>query len=167
MLARQGGAAAVIGTTDLQFVNAGGSFMHRFFDQALGPGTPSIGEALAGAITAVHSQSTLDFNRLTTQGTVLFGDPALPLDPPAGSVASRRQYPVRVQPDAATGNAAVAMGAGVLTAMAASPPLQGSGSITIHDRRACFSAAPLSGGFRQRKSLPSKATTRVSSSASR
>jgi hypothetical protein len=114
MLARRGGAAAVIGTTDLQFVSAGGSLMREFFDQALAAGTPPIGQALAGAITALNSQQTFDLFRLTTQGTVLFGDPALHLDPVAAPVATRaprrNEYSVRAV-------AGSAPGAGVLTAV--------------------------------------------------
>jgi peptidase C25-like protein len=115
MLARRGGAAAVIGTTDVQFVAAGGSLMREFFDQALGTGTPPIGEALAQAIAALSSPQPFDLTRLSTQGTVLFGDPALHLDPVAAPVATRaprrNEYPVRAI-------AGSALGAGVLTAVA-------------------------------------------------
>lgn len=86
MRARRGGAAAVLGSTDNQFVGIGSQFTQRFFEEALAPDMP-IGPALARAITATHMSAASDAFRLTTQGYVIFGDPALRIDPADAAAA--------------------------------------------------------------------------------
>lgn len=80
--ARRGGAAAVLGTTDLQYVVVGTIFMDDFFARALGPSASPIGAALASTIAA-HAQLQGDSYRLTTQGMMLLGDPTLLIDSPS------------------------------------------------------------------------------------
>jgi hypothetical protein len=79
MRAGDGGAAAVIGATDCPYVYPNVILMNDFFARALGPNATPIGEALAGAIAANATLLGDDF-RVTTQGTMLLGDPALRID---------------------------------------------------------------------------------------
>jgi len=114
MHARRGGAAAVIGTSHLQLVGLAEQFMFRFFDEALGAAAARIGEAQAHAIIASHALFQNDFQRLTTQGNVLFGDPALRLDPRGASIALRRPgrpvFPARVEAAGSGSEPAAAVG---------------------------------------------------------
>jgi hypothetical protein len=111
MRARHGGAAAVIGTTELQFVSLGDRMSREFFARALAPEATPVGAALANAIAALHAGFTSDFVRLSTQGAVLLGDPALRVDrsgaPPAPD--RRHVFPARAQ-DATPGIPAAAIG---------------------------------------------------------
>lgn len=79
-----GGAVTVIGPVDLEFVTISTSFMQSFFDQAYQNGAESIGEALSRAIVATGNAG--DAGRLTTQGNLLLGDPALTLPGMPGGV---------------------------------------------------------------------------------
>jgi hypothetical protein len=75
-----GGAVSVIASTDNQFVGMAQTLMIEFFHQAIELHVPTQGEALARAI--IHAPFSIpisDTERLTTQGTLLFGDPALAL----------------------------------------------------------------------------------------
>jgi len=85
--APQGGAVAVLGSSNLQFLQVAYDLMEQFFDRAVGATSVPIGKALAGAIAATSSAVTQNGIRLTTQGTVLFGDPALHVDPPSAGNA--------------------------------------------------------------------------------
>lgn len=74
-----GGAASVIASTDHQFVGIATSLMIEFFHQAIELHVPTQGEALAAALHAPSIVPSSDNQRLTTQGTLIFGDPALAL----------------------------------------------------------------------------------------
>ena len=77
--AAQGGAVAVIGTSDTQFVTPATYFMNSFFDLVVHQHVATLGEALQQAIANFpYSNPPNDIERLTTQGSILFGDPALP-----------------------------------------------------------------------------------------
>jgi hypothetical protein len=71
-----GGATSVIGTTDVQFISIGNAFMREFLHQAFELHVPTQGEALAATIQALPFSLT-ETTRLTTQGNLLLGDPAL------------------------------------------------------------------------------------------
>lgn len=73
--APRGGATAVLGTTDNQGVGAAGSIMMS----VLTSGAPTIGEEL---FAMLRERSYPGSIRLSTQGLVLFGDPALPMRVP-------------------------------------------------------------------------------------
>jgi hypothetical protein len=80
MRAPHGGAVTVLGCTDNQLVSVGYSLVSEFFHQAYAGGAPTIGEALKRAIVAIDAGFTVtDFWRLTSQGYMLLGDPALTL----------------------------------------------------------------------------------------
>ena len=144
MNARRGGAAAVIGTTDLQFVGLGGTFMDQFFDHAIGSAAP-IGEALARAVAAIHSQFVGDFARLTTQGSVLLGDPALRVDAPAAALVSggRPAFPARVDASGSVGGPAAC----VFDAAVSDPGNDLTLAITGHD--GALQDAPVGGRGRE------------------
>jgi len=75
------GASAVLGPTTLEFVVANDTFVHRVFDHAYELGARTIGEALTQTIEELGEPS--DVTRLSTQGMILYGDPALPMNPPS------------------------------------------------------------------------------------
>jgi hypothetical protein len=72
-----GGATSVIGSTDIQFLALNSSFAREFLHQALELHVATQGEVLAATIPALGISPT-DPTRLTTQGNLLLGDPALP-----------------------------------------------------------------------------------------
>ncbi len=73
-----GGAVAVLGVADLQLTPFGTQFMQTFFDQIANHHAPTLGEALSQAIASYPFAPISDVARLTSQGTILYGDPALP-----------------------------------------------------------------------------------------
>ena len=79
VLAPLGGAASVIGSSDVQFTSIGAQFARGFFHQAIELHAPTQGEAMAATVASLVSFSPVDNARLTTIGNVLFGDPALPV----------------------------------------------------------------------------------------
>lgn len=147
MNARHGGAAAVIGATDLQFVFVSFVFMSDFFGEAFGPDHPPIGEALARTIAATNTQSFFgDLTRLTSQANVLLGDPALHLDPNAAPVVARAPGRFVLPARAAVGVQAAAGGA-----------VAGAGvSLAIAGGGAAASAAgnPVMGARLEREAAP-------------
>ncbi len=111
--APRGGAVTVLGCTDIQFIANGNFFVSEFFRQAYaGCCAPTIGEALKRAIVASGASFTVtDVSRLTTQGYMLLGDPALALP---GTRVVAAQAPRGIARDAAgetgTGAASLALG---------------------------------------------------------
>jgi hypothetical protein len=77
MLDPQGGATTFIGQTGLQLSYTGFQFIRNILDQLYGTGIATLGEALRTAVITINGPSLNDWERLTTQGTVLYGDPAL------------------------------------------------------------------------------------------
>jgi len=79
-----GGAALVLGPSDIEFISVAGSYVKQFFQRTIEQHAPTVGEAIQGTVTALPSSG--DVSRLTSLGNVLFGDPALPspgsLEPP-------------------------------------------------------------------------------------
>ena len=73
-----GGAAAVVGSSDIQFAGTAQQLMHEFFHQAIELHVPTAGEVLQQAIQLFPAPLP-DNVRLTSQATQLFGDPALPV----------------------------------------------------------------------------------------
>jgi hypothetical protein len=71
-----GGATSVIGPTYVEFISLGNEFMREFVHQTFELHVPTQGEALAATIAVLPFQLT-DTSRLTSQGNLLFGDPAL------------------------------------------------------------------------------------------
>jgi len=71
-----GGATSVLGTTDIQFLSVGSNFAREFLHQAFELHVPTQGEALSAAIVALPYTPS-DASRLTSQGNLLLGDPAL------------------------------------------------------------------------------------------
>jgi hypothetical protein len=99
--APEGGAVAVLGTSDVQFVNDGIVFMHEFFERALGPAAMPIGAALAATLAASHVQPPSDGRRLSTQAMLLLGDPTLFIDPPGSETSAdtaRRRIAPKTRP---------------------------------------------------------------------
>jgi hypothetical protein len=78
LLAPNGGAVAVVGSTDAQLLTTAGTFMRTFFDQLVNQHAATLGDALSLAVANVPFGSFEDTSRLARQGNVLFGDPALP-----------------------------------------------------------------------------------------
>jgi hypothetical protein len=73
-----GGATAVIGATDIQFLSLTNTYAREFLHQAFELHVPTQGEALAAAVTTLMGQYQLtETTRLTTEGNLLLGDPAL------------------------------------------------------------------------------------------
>ena len=76
-----GGAVAVMGPTDLEFAETGFVYIQMLLDQIYVSGVRTLGEAMFRvAGKAPFGAGRVD---LTFQGTMLFGDPALPMSPPA------------------------------------------------------------------------------------
>jgi len=75
------GASAVLGPTSIEFVGGNDQFVRKFFERVYQQGVVTIGEALTQTIIANAFPS--DTQRLSTQGMILYGDPALPMNPPA------------------------------------------------------------------------------------
>jgi hypothetical protein len=71
-----GGAVSLVASTDIQFVAIAQNLMHEFFHQAIELHVPTAGEALQDAIQTFPAPPS-EFVRLTSQGNLLFGDPAL------------------------------------------------------------------------------------------
>ncbi len=79
MRAPRGGAVAVIGVTSLQLIGVGDTFMNEFFRQAYVEGASTVGEALKRTVLKLFPKPLSDDFRLTAQGNLLLGDPALPM----------------------------------------------------------------------------------------
>src|SRR4029079_7502578 len=75
------GASAVLGATTLEVIIASDTFVHGVLDHAYELGARTIGEAMTRTIDEFGPPS--DVTRLSTQGMILYGDPALPMNPPA------------------------------------------------------------------------------------
>jgi peptidase C25-like protein len=147
MNARHGGAAAVIGSTDVQFTAIAGAFMRDFFSAAFGPDHPAIGEALARQITATNTQSFFgDLTRLTSQANLILGDPALHFDPNAPPVvargAGRLVLPASAAKDGPVAAGATAAGAGVSLAIAGGDAASSAAAHPVAGARLRRDAAP-------------------------
>jgi hypothetical protein len=77
LLDPQGGATTFIGQTSCQLSYTGLVLVRNILDQLYGTGVPTLGEALRMAVITSNGPTLSDYTRLTTQGTVLYGDPAL------------------------------------------------------------------------------------------
>jgi hypothetical protein len=106
IMARGGeGASAVLGPTTLEFVVSNDVFVHRVFDHAYELGVRTVGQALTQTIEEFGGPS--DVMRLSTQGMILYGDPALPMSPPSqgqpgAAAAVRGKDALAAIPSAAT-----------------------------------------------------------------
>jgi hypothetical protein len=85
----QSGAACVLGPVDMEFAGISATFLRDILTRIYGPGVtpadvPTLGEALTAAIVAFGTPN--DAARLTTQGHLLLGDPALRLPGTAAGV---------------------------------------------------------------------------------
>jgi hypothetical protein len=102
-----GGAVTVIGSTLGQIVGLDGYLAENFLEQVYGESRPTIGEALREAIVQMSANQPIvvDVARLTTQGNLLLGDPAL-VFPMSGAGPHDRRPGVRAntgtEPDALT-----------------------------------------------------------------
>ena len=76
-----GGAVAVMGPVDLEFSNTANYFTSAVLSQNYRSGVSSLGEAMFRVLNSGIFQN--GFLDLTFQGTMLFGDPALPVSPPS------------------------------------------------------------------------------------
>ena len=81
---------AVLGVTDIQFIGIGNEFLTRILDEAYANGAPALGEAMRRAIGS-YAEPVPDAARLSTQGLMLFGDPALPMSPPPSPLTGERR----------------------------------------------------------------------------
>jgi len=119
LMRAQGGAVSVIGETSVQFEGSASFFMQAFFRQAYTLGAETVGEALTRAISGLSPRTpsgNWDEFRVTTQGNILLGDPALPVagardsrpaELPPGQVAqdetpAGRSWRVRATPNPAS-----------------------------------------------------------------
>ena len=79
-----GGAALVLGPSDLEFLSPAGEYVKEFLHRAIELHDPSVGEAIQATVGGFGPPQ--DSRRLSSLGNVLFGDPALPvpgsLEPP-------------------------------------------------------------------------------------
>ena len=110
--APRGGAVTVVGTTDIQLSTSANVFMGEFFREANLAAVTTIGEALRRTIVTVGADfPAFDLSRLTYQGYLLLGDPALP-PPGRPGVAAR-----------ASGRGGIGVATGAPTVDAATPVL--------------------------------------------
>ncbi len=74
-----GGAAAVLGPSDIEFTSIGSHFVQLFVEKLVGAPAVTLGEALNEAVVgSALGGPVSDLLRLSMQGNLLLGDPALP-----------------------------------------------------------------------------------------
>jgi len=79
MRARSGGAVSVVGNVNVQLIRAASLFMQGLFEAAYTEGASTVGEALRRAVLKMPPRLSADDSRLSPQGNMLLGDPALPM----------------------------------------------------------------------------------------